>query len=119
MGLIFKKSRELDVVAFGDANYGNGRSQTGIVIKMGGNSIAWRSCKQNATATSSADSEVQAMQLTAVLGDSVKLLMDSVLQRTGHIVLKCDSQADITYSKGETHGKPRISVIKFNSFARW
>ena len=107
MGLTFKKSQKLDVVAFGDANYGNGRSQTGVVTKMGGNSIAWRSCKQNATATSSADSEVQAMQLTVVLGETIRLLMESILQPISCMELMCDNKATITYASCEGTWKPR------------
>ena len=107
VGLVFKKSKDLNVVAYGDANYDTKRSQTGIVVMVGGNTVTWRSCKQASTATSSADSEVQAMQLTAVLGELVKLLMESVLQRAGHIDLKCDNQAAITQTKGECSWKPK------------
>ena len=40
IGLVFKKSQDLNVVAYGDANYDIKRSQSGIIIKVGGNIIA-------------------------------------------------------------------------------
>ena len=82
---------------------------------MGGNSIAWRSCKQNATATSSAESEVQAMQLTAVLGETIRLLMEPILQSINCVELVCDNPATITYASGEGTWKTKnlINEVQF------
>ena len=93
LGLYFRTSNDLNVVACGDATLDVERSQIGSVLMVGGRIIAWRSCKQTTVAGSSADSEVQAMQLTAVLGEMVKVLMESILQPTAKFETKCDKQA--------------------------
>ena len=82
VGLHFRKSPNSNVVVYGDANYAAERSKTGLVIKVGDNTVALRSCKQAVVARSKTDSEVQAMAMTAILGEMVKALKESIMMPT-------------------------------------
>ena len=65
VGLSFKACEDHEkVIAYTDASFAEKRSQTGSVIRLGSNVIAWRSSKQPIISTSSAESEVQAMAST-------------------------------------------------------
>merc|ERR1711973_738638 len=60
-GLQFKACKNSDeVIAYTDANFSVQESQTGAVIKLGVNVVAWRSMKQAESKLSTAESEVQA-----------------------------------------------------------
>ena len=79
LGLQFKPcSNHQNVVAFTDANFSAKRSQTGAVVKLGLNVVAWRSMKQTEVSVSSAESEVQALAGTEVLADFIKTLGESL-----------------------------------------
>ena len=73
VGLQFRPcNNHQEVIAYTDANFSAKRSQTGAVIKLGVNVVAWRSMKQTEVSVSSAESEVQALASTGVLADYVK-----------------------------------------------
>ena len=61
------------------------------------------------------DSEVQAMQLTAVLGDMIRFLLESILQPTRDVELMCDNRSAITYAKGEGTWKTKNLINKVQS----
>ena len=63
-----------EVIAYTDANFSVKRSQTGAVIKLGINVVAWRSMKQTDSAISTAESEVQALASTEVLAEYIRTL---------------------------------------------
>ena len=70
IGLCFKPCPNYqEVIAYTDANFSTKRSQTGAVVKLGINVVAWRSMKQTEVSMSSAESEVQALASTEVLAD--------------------------------------------------
>ena len=60
------------MTAYTDANFSAKRSQTGAVVKLGDNLVAWRSMKQSEVSMSSAESEVQALASTEVVADYIK-----------------------------------------------
>ena len=62
------------MIAHTDALFSAKRSQTGSVVKLGANVVAWRSMKQTEVSTSSAESEVQALASTDMLADYVTTL---------------------------------------------
>ena len=64
--------------AYTDANFSIKRSQTGAVIKLGINVVAWRSMKQTDSAISTAESEVQALASTEVLAEYIRTLRESL-----------------------------------------
>ena len=79
LGLQFKPCRNhQEVIAFIDANFSAKRSQTGAVVKLGINVVAWRSMKQTEVSLSSAESEVQALASTEVLAEYIKTLRESL-----------------------------------------
>ena len=49
-----------NVIAYTDANFGIGRSQSGSVIKLGVNVVTWRSSKQPTGSLNVAESQVHA-----------------------------------------------------------
>ena len=96
LGLQFKPcSNHQDVVAFTDANFSAKRSQTGVVVKLGYNVVAWRSIKQTEVSVSSAESEVQALASTEVLADYIKTLRESLCLPTPVIELRSITQRQL------------------------
>ena len=62
-GLQFKACKNSEeVIASTDANFSIERSQTGAVIKLGVNVVAWRSMKQTDSAISTAEKESKHLQ---------------------------------------------------------
>ena len=89
------------MIAYTDANFSVKRSQTGSVVKLGANVVAWRSMKQTEVSTSSAESEVQALASTEMLADYVTTLRESLCLPTPTIELRCDNTAAIVLATGE------------------
>ena len=48
VGLVYRKTKsgEIDVTAFGDANFSVRRSQSGTLVKLAGCAVSWKSGKQ-------------------------------------------------------------------------
>ena len=79
LGLQFRACRNYQsVIAFTDANFSSKRSQTGAIVKLGLNVVAWRSMKQTEVSLRSAESEVQALASIEVLADYIKTLRESL-----------------------------------------
>ena len=102
VGLHCKACQDHDKVrAYGDANFGTERSQTGSVIKLGSNVITWRSSKQPAGSINTTESEVQAVASTEQLGEYVKALRESTCKPRPDVELGCDNTSAIVLSIGE------------------
>ena len=116
VGLSFKACGDHDkVIAYTDANFAIKSSQTGSVIKIGLNTITWRSSKQSIISTSSAESEVQALANTACLADYVKSLRESLRLPTPTIELRCDSTSAIVLATGEGSWRTKSLANKIYS----
>merc|ERR1711942_108429 len=101
VGLCFKPCYNFhDVIAYTDANHSVKRSQTGSVVKLGANVVAWRSMNQTEVSTSTAESEVQAVTSTDMLADYIMTLRESLCLATPTIELRCDNNASIVLASG-------------------
>ena len=100
------------MIASTDANHAVKRSQTGSVVKLGVNVVAWRSMKQTEVSTSTAESEVQAVASTDTLGDYVKTLRESLCLPTPTIELRGDNDASIVLSIGEGSWRTKSAANK-------
>ena len=76
-------SEVCNLAGFGDANFHPARSTTGVLVKLFGNTVAWRSKRQNQVAKSTADSEVTAMATTAYDVDNMATVVESLGVRVG------------------------------------
>ena len=113
--LSFKPCRNhTDVIGYTDANHSPKRSQTGAVIKLGENVVAWKSTKQTEVSLSSAESEVQAMATTAVLADYITTLRESLCLPTPTVELRCDNTAAIVLATGEGSWRTKAAANKVN-----
>merc|ERR1711895_181404 len=113
IGLCFKPcSNYHGVIAYTDANFSTKRSQTGAVIKLGNNLVAWRSMKQTEVSMSSAESEVQALASTEVLADYIKTLRESLCLPTPVVELMCDNTAAIVLATGEGSWRTKSAANK-------
>ena len=116
IGLCFKPcSNFREVIAYTDANFATKRSQTGAVIKLGDNVVAWRSMKQSETSLSSAESEVQALAMAEVLADYVSTLRESLCLPTPTMEIRCDSTAAIVLATGEGSWRTKAAANKVNA----
>ena len=102
VGLQFRRcSNHQEVITYTDANFSVKRSQTGVVVKLGSNVVAWISMKQTEVSVSTAESEVQALASADLLADYVKTLRESLCLPTPTIEIRCDNTAAIVLSTGE------------------
>ena len=98
----FKACKNSDeVIAYTDANFSVKRSQTGVVVKLGVNVVAWRSMKQTESSISTAESEVQALASTEVMAEYIRTLRESLCLTTPVVRIKCDNTAAIVLATGE------------------
>ena len=112
-GLHFKACRNSDeVIAYTDANFSIERSQTGAVIKLGVNVVAWRSMKQTESTISTAESEVQALASTEVLAEYIRTLRESLFLPTSVVRIKCDNTAAIVLATGEGSWRTKSAANK-------
>ena len=103
------------MIAYTDANFSTKRSQTGAVIKLGNNVVAWRSMKQSEVSLSSAESEVQALASTEVLADYVTTLRESLCLPTPTMEIRCDNTAAIVLATGEGSWRTKAAANKVNA----
>ena len=101
-----------DMIAFTDANFSVGRSQSGTVIKLGENTVAWRSAKQCKSVLNTAESEVYACACTANIADYIKELRESVCLPTPNVEVRCDNKACIVLATGEGSWKTKGAANK-------
>ena len=113
LGLRFQKcDNNNEIIAYTDANFSASRSQSGYVIKLGANTIAWRSGKQVKTGLSTAESEVHACAHTTIIADYVKELRESLCLPTPVMEIRCDNKAAIVLATGEGSWKTKTSANK-------
>ena len=114
--LAFKSCQNYkDVIAYTDANHATNRSQSGAVIKLGENVVTWRSAKQTEVSRSSAESEVQALSMTAVLAEYITTLRESLCLPTPSVEIRCDNKAAIVLATGEGSWRTKSVANKVHS----
>ena len=101
-----------DLIAYTDANFGVTRSQSGTVIKMGSNTVAWRSAKQAKSVLNTAESEVYACACTSNIADYIKELRESLCLPTPNVEIRCDNEAAIVLATGEGSWKTKAASNK-------
>ena len=113
LGLSFQMcDNARDLIAYTDANFGVKRSQSGTVIKLGLNTVAWRSAKQAKSVLSTAESEVYACACTTNMADYVKELRESICLATPTMEIMCDNKAAIVLATGEGSWKTKSASNK-------
>merc|ERR1712240_217341 len=101
-----------EVIAYTDANFSVQRSQTGAVIKLGVNVVAWRSMKQTESTISTAASEVQALASTEVMAEFIRTLRESLCLSTPVVMIKCDNTGAIVLATGEGSWRTKSAANK-------
>ena len=94
---------------FGDASLAPGasRSRTGVVVKFGGYTIAYRTQRQSLTAYSAFEAEVEAAATAYQLGTQVKLFVDRFLKKDVETELFGDNSACVSnLTKGSEYVQP-------------
>ena len=82
------------------------------MIKLGSNTVAWRSAKQPKTVLNTAESEVHACACTSNIADYVKELRESLCLPTPNVEVKCDNEAAIILATGEGSWKTKSAANK-------
>ena len=113
-GLQFKACKNSDeVIAYTDANFSVKRSQTGVVVKLGVNVVAWRSMKQTESSISTAESEVQALASTEVMAEYIRTLRESLCLSTPVVRIKCDNTAAIVLATGKGSWRTKSTPTEY------
>ena len=103
------------MIAYTDANHATNRSQSGAVIKLGENVVTWRSMKQSEVSSSSAESEVKALAMAAVLAEYVSTLRESLCLPTPVTEIRCDNTAAIVLATGEGSWRTKAVANKVDA----
>ena len=112
VGLQFRRcNNQQEAITYTDANFSVKRSQTGVVVKLGSNVVAWRSMKQSEVSVNIVESEVQALASADLLGDYVKTLRESRCP-TPTSEIRCDNAAAIVLSTGEGSWRTKSAANK-------
>ena len=81
-GLLYKAGDPADLQIFMDASHAGctitRRSITGVVVKLGGNTILWKSLWQSIVSHSSTESELMALDRGATVGQYIKWLIEGI-----------------------------------------
>ena len=79
----------------------------GTLILLNGSALSWRSSKQPQIAKSTADSEITAAASSAILGQNIRALLESMLVNVGPFDLLIDNKAAIVLATGEGSWKTK------------
>ena len=93
--------------AHGDASYEVGFAQTGVLIKLNGNTIGWKSTKQAQVPRSTAESEVTAMAYSSQMLEGVACLFHTMGVRIEKPLLYCDNRAAVHLSTGSNEWRTK------------
>jgi hypothetical protein len=82
LGLLYKAGDPTDLQIFTDASHAGcpvtRRSITGVIVKLGGNTILWKSLWQTIVSHSSTESELMALDTGATIGQYIKWLTQGI-----------------------------------------
>ena len=94
-GLWFKKGVDTDLVVFSDSSYGpsGSDSQGTVIVQWAGGLVMWKAGRQSVPALSTAESELQEAIEGLVMGDSVDVLVQELIDSSYVKVVKIDNQA--------------------------
>ena len=119
LGLQFRScTNSEEVIAYTDANFSVKRSQTGAVIKLGINVVAWRSMKQTDSAIRTSESEVRALASTEVLAEYIRTLRESLCLPTSVVRMRCENAAAIVLATGEGSWRTKSAANKVHQVKR-
>ena len=94
----------------GDASYEEGYAQTGVLIKLFGMTIFWKSTKQPQVPRSTAESECTAMAYAAQMLEGLACLFHSLGVDIGKPALYCDNRAAVHLSSGSSEWRTKALV---------
>ena len=93
--------------AYGDASYEEGYAQTGVVVKLNGMLISWKSTKQTQVPRSTAESECTAMAYSSQFLEGITCLYHSMHVPLDKPVLYCDNRAAARVSSGSSEWRTK------------
>ena len=100
-------SRGPTLEAHGDASYEVGFAQTGVLIKLNGNTIGWKSTKQVQVPRSTAEREVTAMAYASQMLEGVACLYHTMGVPIEKPLLYCDNRAAVHLSTGSNEWRTK------------
>lgn len=105
--LTFKKSTEFKVEGYSDSDYSadldKQRSVSGIVFKVGGNIVSWKSGLQSVVALSTTKAEFMALTLAVKEAIWLRNFITEIGYQQDSVRIHCDSQSAIALSKNAVH----------------
>ena len=99
-----------ELTCHGDASYEEGYAQTGVLIQIGGMTVAWKSTKQVQVPRSTAEAEVTAMAYSGQYLEGVQALLESIGIRLTMPTLYCDNRAACYLVKGSNGWRTKALV---------
>ena len=98
--------------AYGDASYEVGFAQTGVVVKLNGMTISWKSTKQPLVARSTAESEGTAMAYASQFLEGISCLYHTMGVPIGKPQLYCGNRAAVHLSTGSNEWRTKALANK-------
>ena len=96
--------------AYGDASYEEGFAQTGVIAKLNGMTISWKSTKQPQVPRSTAESECTAMAYSSQFLEGIACLYHTMGVPITKPVLYCDNRAAVHLSTGSSEWRTKALV---------
>ena len=95
---------------FADASYEEGYAQTGVLVKLYGMTISWKSTKQIQVPRSTAESECTAMAYGSQFLEGIGCLYNTMRVKLAKPVLYCDNRAAVHLSSGSSEWRTKALV---------
>ena len=115
--------KDLDVQIFTDASHATcpdtRRSITGVIVKLGGNTVIWKCLNQNIVSHSSTESELMALDKGATIGMYVRWLVEVIGGKLiTPIKIFVDNQSAITLARNPVHPDRNLHIHARYFFVR-
>ncbi|CAE7481789.1 unnamed protein product [Symbiodinium sp. KB8] len=124
-GLCFRwefDSTKMENMTFSsDASLSSGasKSRSGSVIIWGNHILGWKSARQNLTAFSAQEAELEGMAQTLALGLRVSRLVERLAQRSVCKVMECDNAAALVACTKEDFYEDEVRTRHFGMRTSW
>ena len=113
--LVLKACKDPDIQIFTDASHAScpdtRRSITGVVVKVGGNTVFWKCLNQTLVSHSSTESELIALDKGATVGVYIRWLLEAMLGKP-HVIITAfiDNESAMTLASNPVHPDRNLHI---------
>jgi hypothetical protein len=119
-GVLYKRGRQAELIAYTDSDYGGDvddrKSTSGYIFMLGSGAVSWSSRKQPIVTLSTTEAEFIAAAYCVCQGIWIKRILESIgLKQQQCLEVFCDNSSTIKLSKNPVlHGRSKHIDIRFH-----